>query len=166
MRGVSQASLNQLIARLLKAGVSCLRWRALPRGARRAIIGQLGEIMDHMDRVEMMASIAPELELAQLRQRANMAKSKVLLGTRPSLAFTPTGGVTNDLVEGFFREHSGGTFIDIGANIGLTTVPVARNPSVQCFRVRTGTGQFRKSRCQRFGQLTSRKRDDQSGRII
>jgi len=69
MKGVSQARLNQLIGRLLKAGVSCLPWRALPRGARRAIIGQFGEIMDHMDRVEMMASIASRIGISAVKAK-------------------------------------------------------------------------------------------------
>ncbi len=38
--------------------------------------------------------------------------------------FAPT--VTSALVE-FFAD-GGGTYIDVGANIGLTTIPIARNP--------------------------------------
>jgi FkbM family methyltransferase len=32
----------------------------------------------------------------------------------------------------FFDRHHGGTYIDIGANIGLTTIPIARNAAVSC----------------------------------
>jgi FkbM family methyltransferase len=40
---------------------------------------------------------------------------------------------TNRLFVDFFDAHSGGTYLDVGANIGLTTIPVARNPRVSCF---------------------------------
>jgi FkbM family methyltransferase len=32
----------------------------------------------------------------------------------------------------FFASHGGGTYLDIGANIGLTTIPVAQDPTVRC----------------------------------
>jgi FkbM family methyltransferase len=38
---------------------------------------------------------------------------------------------TNIELIGFFEGRSG-TYLDIGANIGLTTVPVAQNPKVRC----------------------------------
>jgi FkbM family methyltransferase len=42
--------------------------------------------------------------------------------------FAPS--VTSELTAFFGSE--GGTYMDIGANIGLTTIPVARNPRVRC----------------------------------
>jgi FkbM family methyltransferase len=33
----------------------------------------------------------------------------------------------------FFKGQQRGVFVDIGANIGLTTIPVARNPGISCF---------------------------------
>jgi FkbM family methyltransferase len=35
-------------------------------------------------------------------------------------------------ISGWFDDHGGGTFLDIGANIGLTIVPISRNPAVTC----------------------------------
>jgi len=35
-------------------------------------------------------------------------------------------------LEQFFATHHGGTLIDVGANIGLFTIPLARNPLVNC----------------------------------
>jgi len=32
----------------------------------------------------------------------------------------------------FFAKQGGGTYLDIGANIGLTTIPVAQDPAVRC----------------------------------
>jgi FkbM family methyltransferase len=37
------------------------------------------------------------------------------------------------LLRDFFARNGGGTYLDIGANIGLTTIPIARNPAVNCF---------------------------------
>lgn len=39
---------------------------------------------------------------------------------------------TNRLFIEFFKARGGGMYLDIGANIGLTTIPVARNPEVAC----------------------------------
>ena len=38
---------------------------------------------------------------------------------------------TNKLIAQFFGD-GGGSYIDIGANIGMTVIPIARNPLVQC----------------------------------
>jgi len=38
---------------------------------------------------------------------------------------------TNDMINSFFVGGSG-TYLDIGANIGLTTVPIAKRPKVNC----------------------------------
>lgn len=32
----------------------------------------------------------------------------------------------------FFERHGAGTYLDIGANLGLTTIPIAQNPAVSC----------------------------------
>jgi FkbM family methyltransferase len=37
------------------------------------------------------------------------------------------------MFRGFFDVHDGGTYLDIGANIGLTTVPVAQSADVTCY---------------------------------
>ena len=39
---------------------------------------------------------------------------------------------SNRLFVDFFDARRGGTYLDIGANIGLTTIPVARNAQVSC----------------------------------
>jgi FkbM family methyltransferase len=40
---------------------------------------------------------------------------------------------TNRTLMDFFAGSSGGTYLDIGANIGLTTIPVSHNSKIQCF---------------------------------
>jgi len=39
---------------------------------------------------------------------------------------------SNRLFSDFFAARGGGTYLDVGANIGLTTIPVARNAQVLC----------------------------------
>lgn len=41
----------------------------------------------------------------------------------------------------FFRP-AGGTYIDVGANIGLTTIPIARDPRVRCLAFEPEPGNF------------------------
>lgn len=56
-----------------------------------------------------------------------------ILGT-----YATTGGwagTTNALLVEFFAGKVNGTYVDVGANIGLTTIPVASNPHVTCFAV-------------------------------
>lgn len=51
--------------------------------------------------------------------------------------------VENAFFEEFFARHGGGTYLDIGANIGLTTIPVARNPAVWCLAFEPEPANFR-----------------------
>lgn len=39
---------------------------------------------------------------------------------------------SNRLFSDFFAARGGGTYLDVGANIGLTTIPIARNAEVLC----------------------------------
>ena len=43
----------------------------------------------------------------------------------------------------FFAGKGGGTYLDIGANIGLTTIPVAQNPKVHCIALEPEPTNFR-----------------------
>jgi FkbM family methyltransferase len=51
--------------------------------------------------------------------------------------------VENDFFATFFAARGGGTYLDIGANIGLTTIPVARNPHVSCLAFEPEPANFR-----------------------
>jgi FkbM family methyltransferase len=50
---------------------------------------------------------------------------------------------TNALFTRFFTESRGGIYLDIGANIGLTTIPIAHLPDVQCFAFEPAPENFR-----------------------
>ena len=49
---------------------------------------------------------------------------------------------TNDTLTAFFAAHGGGDYIDVGANIGLTTIPVAQNPNVECLALEPEPSNF------------------------
>ncbi|MGY4234698.1 FkbM family methyltransferase [Bradyrhizobium sp. USDA 4449] len=50
---------------------------------------------------------------------------------------------TNAIFSKFFTESGGGTYLDIGANIGLTTIPIARLPNVNCIAFEPAPENFR-----------------------
>ncbi|HEY3697193.1 FkbM family methyltransferase [Phenylobacterium sp.] len=50
---------------------------------------------------------------------------------------------TNKLVEDFFGDNGfEGTYVDIGANIGLTTIPIAKNSKIKCYCFEPETRNF------------------------
>ena len=51
--------------------------------------------------------------------------------------------VENAFFAAFFARHGGGTYLDIGANIGLTTIAVASNPAVHCLAFEPEPANFR-----------------------
>ncbi len=53
---------------------------------------------------------------------------------------------TNELIGRFFDKAGRGTFLDIGANIGLTTIPVARRANVACHAFEPEPENFRNLR--------------------
>ena len=48
---------------------------------------------------------------------------------------------TNDLIASFFNGRDG-QYLDVGANIGLTTVPIAQQPRVQCLAIEADPTNF------------------------
>lgn len=52
-------------------------------------------------------------------------------------------GRTIGFCERFFADGGGGTYIDVGANIGLTTIPVGKLPGVRCIGIEAEPNNFR-----------------------
>ena len=50
-------------------------------------------------------------------------------------------GFVNEMLIAFFADK-GGTYVDVGANVGLTTIPVAQNPRVSCLALEPEPGNF------------------------
>jgi FkbM family methyltransferase len=117
--------------------------RSLPWGGRQAIIGELTR--------------TPELYwtlLKELAARSNIVGVQVdgsngrLLGSlrdevivRAYVAEGRWAERSLRLLAGVF-EGRGGTYVDVGANIGATTIPVARDPAVRCLALEPEPGNY------------------------
>jgi FkbM family methyltransferase len=55
----------------------------------------------------------------------------------------PWGKYATAVLLEFFTRRGGGTYIDVGANIGLTTIPVARLPEMSVTSIEPGPDNFR-----------------------
>ena len=109
--------------------------RALPWGAKQALLdGMLGSL-DQFERFQQIGRVLG-VESISVRGANGLVwgsiNDKWLLGDyaiRRKWAFNIV-----ELFQQFFSSrHDGGTYLDIGANIGLTLFPIARNPLVQCY---------------------------------
>jgi hypothetical protein len=128
--GVTHEAVFDLVRRLSKRVVS-----SLPKVAQEAVFEQ---ICDDFGRFAVISRLAPDCNVVPLRasgrygviQSASDDKSVLM-----QYAKTGTWAErTNSLLRSFFAE-TGGNYIDIGANIGLTTIPVAQNPRVSCLAI-------------------------------
>ncbi len=119
--------MKSLAKTLLRAGVTRLPW-----GARdtllRALVQQYGE-------KTLLAHLAAEVGIVGFMAagRHGLIQSAASDG-RILLEYAGTGSWAEHTVAAFrrFFADRGGVYLDIGANIGLTAIPVARNPQVRC----------------------------------
>ena len=114
-----------------------------PWGVREAI---LDACIDRIGPVEVSAKIFPRLGIAEVGAWGDLGLIRSAANDRVVMAaYAHTGAVENTIVkqvQAFFGSH-GGTYMDIGANIGLTTIPIARNPLVRCLAFEPEPGNFR-----------------------
>lgn len=114
----------------------------LPWGVREAVldacVARIGaaEVSAKLLRSLGVAEIGAWGELGLIRSAAT---DRVVLGFRASAGKAETGIVAamQDFLAG------GGTYLDIGANIGLTSIPIARNPKVRVVAFEPEPGNFR-----------------------
>lgn len=117
--------------------------RRLPWGARMTILDALVQNIGVQDaRARFMAEhnikgVLIEGEWGLFQGRATDSIILPIYGSSGTWA-----NRTNRELIAFF-EGRGGTYLDIGANIGLTTVPTARNSSVRCFAFEPEPENFR-----------------------
>ena len=105
----------------------------LPRPAREATLAGLCE---EGGRYGMLMRLAGEVNVVAFGVRGlygtlqGSAKDGAILR-----AYAETGvwaERTVGLIRNFFKESDGGVYIDVGANIGATVIPIAANPKVTC----------------------------------
>jgi FkbM family methyltransferase len=117
------------------AAKAALRWAAerLPWGVRKtlleAMIESFGyyEVFEQLNLTYSVTSLTVRGDCGNIEGSPNDLVLQRYMKTRtwaPELSV-----LLNDL----FAANNGGTYLDIGANIGLTTIPVSRSPNVTCY---------------------------------
>jgi len=127
-RSMPPSLMQKLIRRLL---------RALPEDVKTTAFKQLAS-----NRLHHLASM--NIEAVAVRGKLGLVTHSVAdCIILPSYAKTGTWApeINTRLVD-FFKGRQG-TYIDIGANIGLTTIPVAQNPNVDCIAIEPDPSNFR-----------------------
>ncbi len=108
----------------------------LPWGAREEIKNRLVETNG---RYEFFAELAQAFNVETLQVRGKYGSIQSGPNDLSILQTYARTGVwaerTNSIVREFFLKHGEGTYIDIGANIGLTTIPIAANAKVSCLAI-------------------------------
>src|ERR1700730_5225126 len=144
---------SNLIRRVLRGAASSLPWvtreavfdrvrrvskgvvSSLPKVAQEAVFEQ---ICDDLGRFAVISRLAPDCNVFGLRVSGRYGVIQSASDDHSILMqYAKTGTWaerTNSLLRSFFAD-TGGNYIDIGANIGLTTIPVAQNPRVRCLAI-------------------------------
>jgi FkbM family methyltransferase len=98
----------------------------------------LDQLCESMGPWNILAYLAPRCRLESVRVRGQYGSVQSAATDQVMLPIYAQTGLwarqTNDLLRSFFA-GKGGRYIDVGANIGLTTIPVAQNPLVQCLAI-------------------------------
>lgn len=124
--------MDKIVAkRLVAAFVRCLPFRA-----RKGLLAELCAAARGRDAYAALQRLGRRYGIADVRVSGNYGAVE---GGLADTAILATYARTRDWVPGinaaiaaFFDEYDGGTYIDIGANIGLTTIPIARRPRIAC----------------------------------
>lgn len=113
----------------------------LPRNALDTVLDEVCTVLDadfrrRRSRFRLLSRLAQQAHVVALRvdgeygvMQSAAGDSHILFRYSDEHRFADR---TNKLVAEFFGDDSG-SYIDIGANIGMTVVPIARNPLVRCF---------------------------------
>lgn len=127
---VKRAALFDIVRHISKTAVS-----SLPGVAHEAVLEQ---VYDEFGRFELLWRLAAECNVVGLKVSGKYGTIQSSSDDRSILLqYAKTGTWaerTNSLLQSFFAD-TGGNYIDIGANIGLTTIPVAQNPRVNCLAI-------------------------------
>jgi len=122
---------NSLAKRLIAEFV-----RMLPRRARKALLRELCTAVSIGDAYEAFQRLGRQYGIADVRVPGDYGLIEGALADTAILAtYAQTrrwAASLTQVVETFFEGRESGTYIDVGANIGLTTIPVARRAGVAC----------------------------------
>jgi FkbM family methyltransferase len=123
--------------------------RAWPQDAKAAIVRAIAEDKSfaRAHGLRLIAAMAPECGIDALRARGDYGPI-VSASSDASvfLQYARTGvwaERTNAAFGAFFDAHGSGVYLDIGANIGLTTIPIAQRAFVSCLAFEPEPENFR-----------------------
>jgi FkbM family methyltransferase len=115
----------------------------LPHGMRQRLLAALASDLDY----DTFRALARGCGVASLEVhgrygliQGSIDDSSILRSYAKTKAWSPA---KNRAFIEFFERHKGGTYIDIGAQIGLTMIPVARSPAVSCLAFEPEPTNFR-----------------------
>jgi FkbM family methyltransferase len=114
-----------------------------PWGVRNAI---LEECFNNFGLLEVSARLLPRLKIAEIGVWGKLGLIRSAWNDRQILAtYARTGGAEFGIVDEVVKYlvNEPGTYIDVGANIGLTTIPIARNPLIRCLAFEPDPVNFR-----------------------
>jgi len=110
--------------------------RCLPSRARNGLLAELCGAARGSDAYAALQRLGRRFGVADVRVSGDygiveggLADTVILASYARTGAWVP--GI-NAAIDAFFGGYDGGTYIDIGANIGLTCIPIARWPRVAC----------------------------------
>jgi FkbM family methyltransferase len=128
--------LNSCVARLFeilpRSGRQAIFERAIKRGSIHVGYDSLCRLADNLNVVAL--SVKGEYGVIQ-----NSVSDRVI--SRYYAEHGRWAVQTNNTLKDFFAA-TGGTYIDVGANVGLTTIPVASDPRVSCLALEPEPGNF------------------------
>jgi FkbM family methyltransferase len=136
--------MKAFLKRVLQAGMAC--WPTRLKAAVANLLCRDETFIRTYGR-DLIAQVAPICGIDGVRATGNVGDILSSPSDRTVFAtYAMTGSwaaSTNALFTKFFTKNGGGTYLDIGANIGLTTIPIARLPNVQCFAFEPAPENFR-----------------------
>jgi FkbM family methyltransferase len=130
--------MKQLARSAIKAFIKHAPW-----GVRNAF---LEACINSLGLNEVSARLLPRLGIAEIGVWGELGlirsawNDRQILGTYARTGGAETG-IVGEIVNFFGNEP--GTYIDVGANIGLTTIPIAQNPLIRCLAFEPEPGNFR-----------------------
>ncbi|MBL6613485.1 MAG: FkbM family methyltransferase [Reyranella sp.] len=117
--------------------------RALPLRARRVI---LHDLANNIGDFEAAGNIARTVGMTGFVAEGDAGAIRGALDDDAGLAKYARDGVWSPRESSLFKRlfaERGGTYLDIGANIGLTVIPIAQNPQVACYAFEPEPTNFR-----------------------
>jgi FkbM family methyltransferase len=130
--------------------------RLLPTRYKVKLFGDLLPNVPELYKREVLISIAKELGVSKLRLRGKHGEVSGLISDAYIFPYFVKHGVwaenIHDPFVRFFADRKTGTFIDVGANIGLTTIPIAVNENIVCHAFEAEPKNF-EILCENVGQF-------------